>query len=143
MKKLISYASGAIALLIVAASVVAALIYAVQNGMATLSNLGHKHLVRHRHRHRWLPWISAHDPGSRRPGAYLWCHQGCQPEQAYTSVASQRAEEPGMNRLAPLINIAQQAANDARARGLWDQSLKTVAVVVGLGLLAWLIWKMK
>ena len=39
MKKLISYASGAIALLIVAASVVAALIYAVQNGMATLSNL--------------------------------------------------------------------------------------------------------
>ena len=48
-----------------------------------------------------------------------------------------------MNRLAPLINIAQQAANDARARGLWDQSLKTIAVVVGLGLLAWLIWKMK
>lgn len=39
MKKLISYASGAVALLIVAASVVAALVYAVQNGMATLSNL--------------------------------------------------------------------------------------------------------
>ncbi len=39
MKKLISYATGAIALLIVAASVAAALIYAVSNGMATLSNL--------------------------------------------------------------------------------------------------------
>ena len=39
MKKLISYVTGAVALLIVAASVAAALVYAVQNGMATLSNL--------------------------------------------------------------------------------------------------------
>ena len=39
MRKLISYASGALALLVVAASAVAALVYAVQHGMATLSNL--------------------------------------------------------------------------------------------------------
>ena len=39
MKKLISYVTGAVALLIVAASVAAALVYAIQNGMATLSNL--------------------------------------------------------------------------------------------------------
>lgn len=39
MKKLLSYLTGALALLIVAASIVAALIYAVLNGLATLSNL--------------------------------------------------------------------------------------------------------
>jgi hypothetical protein len=39
MRRLISYVTGAVALLIVAASVVAALVYAITNGMATLSNL--------------------------------------------------------------------------------------------------------
>jgi hypothetical protein len=39
IRKLISYMSGALALLVVAVSVVAALWYAVANGLATLSNL--------------------------------------------------------------------------------------------------------
>jgi hypothetical protein len=39
MKRFISCLTGAAALLIVVASIVAALVYAVSNGMATLSNL--------------------------------------------------------------------------------------------------------
>jgi hypothetical protein len=39
MRRFLSCLTGAVALLIVAASVVAALVYAVSNGMATLSNL--------------------------------------------------------------------------------------------------------
>ncbi len=39
MTRIISYVTGALALLIVATSVVAALVYAIANGMATLSNL--------------------------------------------------------------------------------------------------------
>jgi hypothetical protein len=39
MQKLVSYASGALALLVVAVATAAALYYAVMNGLATLSNL--------------------------------------------------------------------------------------------------------
>ena len=39
MSKILSYLTGAVALLIVAASIVAALVYAVTHGMTTLSNL--------------------------------------------------------------------------------------------------------
>ena len=39
MKRIISYVTGAVALLIVAASTVAAMIYAVTNGLTTLENL--------------------------------------------------------------------------------------------------------
>ncbi len=39
MTKILSYVTGAFALLVVTTSIIAALIYAVANGMATLSNL--------------------------------------------------------------------------------------------------------
>jgi hypothetical protein len=44
MRKILSYLTGAIALFVVAASVVAALVYAVTHGMATLSNLANSTL---------------------------------------------------------------------------------------------------
>jgi uncharacterized membrane protein YdfJ with MMPL/SSD domain len=44
MQKILSYLTGAVALLIVGLSIIAALVYAVTHGMATLSNLANSTL---------------------------------------------------------------------------------------------------
>ena len=47
-----------------------------------------------------------------------------------------------MNKLVPtLIEIAQQTSRDAKAQVVWDQSLKTLVVVVLLSLAVYVVIK--
>ena len=40
-----------------------------------------------------------------------------------------------------IMQMAQRAANDARSKAVWDQSLQTLVVVVCLGLLIYLAYR--
>ena len=44
-----------------------------------------------------------------------------------------------MQRLTPFIEIAQRMADDARAKAIWDQSLKTLIIVSLIVFGAWIL----